>query len=55
MKQKTPGSTPMMRIAIAGAGGFAYILAQQITQGANPVLIISRQVCCFPNLSGFSR
>ncbi|KAK3370309.1 hypothetical protein B0H63DRAFT_314183 [Podospora didyma] len=32
----------MMRIAIAGGGGFAYILAQQITQSANAVLVISQ-------------
>jgi hypothetical protein len=35
----------MMRIAIAGGGGFAYILAQELTESANPVLVISRQVC----------
>jgi len=34
----------MMRIAIAGGGGFSYILAGEITQSANPVLVISRQV-----------
>ncbi|KAK0719587.1 hypothetical protein B0H67DRAFT_484909 [Lasiosphaeris hirsuta] len=33
----------MMRIAIAGGGGFAYLLAQQITQGANAVLVLTRQ------------
>ncbi|KAK4191175.1 hypothetical protein QBC35DRAFT_22921 [Podospora australis] len=31
-----------MRIAIAGAGGFARILAQSISQTAHPVLIMSR-------------
>jgi hypothetical protein len=36
--------TTMMRIAIAGGGGFSYILAQELTQTANPVLVISRQV-----------
>jgi ketopantoate reductase len=34
----------MMRIAIAGAGGFAYFLAQEITKGAYPVLILTRSV-----------
>lgn len=34
----------MMRIAIAGGGGFSYILAQELTQSANAVLVISRQV-----------
>lgn len=34
----------MMRIAIAGAGGFAYILAQEITKSANAVLFLTRQV-----------
>ncbi|KAJ9156139.1 NAD(P)-binding protein [Pleurostoma richardsiae] len=33
----------MMRIAIAGAGGFAYLLAQEISQTANAVLVLSRQ------------
>ncbi|EOO02722.1 putative isoflavone reductase family protein [Phaeoacremonium minimum UCRPA7] len=32
-----------MRIAIAGAGGFAYILAEQITSTANAVLVLSTQ------------
>ncbi|KAL1877891.1 hypothetical protein Daus18300_002244 [Diaporthe australafricana] len=31
----------MMRIAIAGGGGFAYILAGEITQTANAVLVLS--------------
>ena len=34
----------MMRVAIAGGGGFAFLLTQQIVEGANPVLIMSRQV-----------
>lgn len=34
----------MMRIAIAGGGSFAYILAQEITKSAHPVLILTRQV-----------
>ncbi|KAK5661278.1 hypothetical protein OQA88_11172 [Cercophora sp. LCS_1] len=33
----------IMRIAIAGGGGFAYILAQYLTQSANPVLVVTRQ------------
>ncbi|KAK1771236.1 NAD(P)-binding protein [Phialemonium atrogriseum] len=41
MKNRT--NTAMMRIAIAGAGGFAYILAQEITKSANAVLVLSRQ------------
>ncbi|KAI0472579.1 isoflavone reductase [Xylariaceae sp. FL0804] len=31
----------MMRIAIAGAGGFAALLAQELSQGANAVLVLS--------------
>lgn len=38
----------MMRIAIAGGGGFSYILAQELTQTANAVLVISRQVSYHP-------
>lgn len=34
----------MMRIAIAGGGGFAYILAGEIAQTANAVLVLSRRV-----------
>jgi hypothetical protein len=34
----------MMRIAIAGGGGFAYLLANEISQGANALLILSTQV-----------
>ena len=34
----------MVRIAIAGAGGFAYILAQELSQSANPLLILSTRV-----------
>lgn len=34
----------MMRIAIVGGGGFAAILAHHITQNANPVIILSREV-----------
>jgi Trk K+ transport system NAD-binding subunit len=33
-----------MRIALAGAGGFAYILAQELSKSANAVLVLSRQV-----------
>ncbi|EGZ74548.1 NAD(P)-binding protein [Neurospora tetrasperma FGSC 2509] len=33
----------MMRIAIAGGGSFAYILAQEISKSAHPVLILTRQ------------
>jgi len=43
MRQRATQPT-IMRIAIVGGGGFAFILAQQITQSANPVLLISRQV-----------
>ncbi|KAK4246780.1 hypothetical protein C7999DRAFT_15137 [Corynascus novoguineensis] len=35
--------TAMMRIAIAGAGGFAQILAQQISQTAHALLVLSRR------------
>jgi len=41
---KHRADSTMMRIAIAGAGGFAYILAQEITKSANAVLVLSRQV-----------
>lgn len=34
----------MMRIAIAGGGGLAYILAGEITQTANAVLVLSTRV-----------
>ncbi|GKT91017.1 isoflavone reductase family protein [Colletotrichum tofieldiae] len=34
----------MMRIAIAGAGGFAAILTRHITQTVNPVIVLSRNV-----------
>ncbi|KAH9900172.1 NAD(P)-binding protein [Xylariomycetidae sp. FL2044] len=34
-------TTVMMRIAIAGAGGFASFLADQLSQGANSVLVLS--------------
>lgn len=34
----------MMRIAIAGAGGFAQILAQQVSQTAHALLVLSRNV-----------
>lgn len=34
----------MMRIAIAGGGGFAYILAGEIAQTANAVLVLSTRV-----------
>jgi uncharacterized protein YbjT (DUF2867 family) len=39
-----------MRIAIAGAGGFAQILAQQISQTAHALLVLSRRVCLNPEL-----
>ncbi|KAK3325219.1 hypothetical protein B0H66DRAFT_114412 [Apodospora peruviana] len=42
MKQKAAPQPAMMRIAIAGGGGFAYILAQQISQTANAVLVLTR-------------
>jgi len=44
MKQKGAPQPAMMRIAIAGGGGFAYILAQQICQTANAVLVLTRTV-----------
>lgn len=34
----------MMRIAIAGGGGFAYILAGEIAQTANALLVLSNRV-----------
>lgn len=34
----------MMRIAIAGGGGFAYILAGEIAQTANALLVLSTRV-----------
>jgi hypothetical protein len=43
MKQRT-NQPAMMRIAIAGAGGFAQILAQQISQTAHALLVLSRRV-----------
>lgn len=36
-----------MRIAIAGGGGFAYILAREISQTANSVLVLSTQVSTY--------
>jgi len=40
-----PSQPEAMRIAIAGAGGFARILATQIlNQTAHPVLVLSRNV-----------
>ncbi|KAI1497090.1 hypothetical protein F5X99DRAFT_421595 [Biscogniauxia marginata] len=33
----------MMRIAIAGAGGFSALLTQELSQGANAVLVLSTQ------------
>ncbi|KAK3373451.1 hypothetical protein B0T24DRAFT_261357 [Lasiosphaeria ovina] len=40
---RQPAAQPsMMRIAIAGGGGLAYVLAGQITLGANAVLVISQ-------------
>lgn len=33
-----------MRIAIAGGGGFAFILAAEIAQSTNAVLILSTRV-----------
>ncbi|KAH6649744.1 hypothetical protein F5144DRAFT_542892 [Chaetomium tenue] len=50
---KNRSSQPaMMRIAIAGAGGFAQILAQQVSQTAHALLVLSRnphpelEECC---------
>ncbi len=43
MVGKKTSHPTMMRIAIAGAGGFAYILAQEISQGANAVLVLSNK------------
>ncbi|KAK3685805.1 hypothetical protein B0T22DRAFT_442941 [Podospora appendiculata] len=42
MRHKT-AQPAMMRIAIAGGGGFANILAHYITQSANAVIILTRQ------------
>ncbi|KAK4241648.1 hypothetical protein C8A03DRAFT_41002 [Achaetomium macrosporum] len=42
MKQRA-NQPAMMRIAIAGAGGFAQILAQQISQTEHALLILSRR------------
>lgn len=46
MRQKASSQQPaaMMRIAIAGGGSFAYILAQEIAKSAHPVLVLTRQV-----------
>jgi Trk K+ transport system NAD-binding subunit len=33
----------MMRIAIAGGGGFGFILAQELSHSANAILVLSRQ------------
>ncbi|CCC08883.1 hypothetical protein SMACR_07520 [Sordaria macrospora] len=45
MRQKASSQQPaaMMRIAIAGGGSFAYILAQEIAKSAHPVLVLTRQ------------
>ncbi|KAK3301389.1 uncharacterized protein B0H64DRAFT_37294 [Chaetomium fimeti] len=51
MKQRS-SQPAMMRIAIAGAGGFAQILAQQVSQTAHALLVLSRnphpelEECC---------
>ncbi|KAK4122494.1 NAD(P)-binding protein [Parathielavia appendiculata] len=42
MKHRATQSA-MMRIAIAGAGGFAQILAQQVSQTAHALLVLSRR------------
>lgn len=42
-KKATQQPAVMMRIAIAGGGSFAYILAQEIAKSAHPVLILTRQ------------
>ncbi|OIW28876.1 NAD(P)-binding protein [Coniochaeta ligniaria NRRL 30616] len=42
MRART-NTTTTMRIALAGAGGFAYILAQELSKSANAVLVLSRQ------------
>lgn len=34
----------MMRIAIAGGGGFANILARELSEGAHALLVLSTQV-----------
>ncbi|KAK1836321.1 hypothetical protein QBC39DRAFT_411112 [Podospora conica] len=39
----TETPTAMMRVAIAGGGGFAFLLTQQISESSNPVLVLSRQ------------
>lgn len=45
MRQRT-SQPAMVRIAIAGAGGFAQILAQHISQTTEHALIVlSRRVC----------
>jgi hypothetical protein len=37
-------TTAMMRIAIAGGGGFANILAQRLSDSANAIIVLSRRV-----------
>lgn len=34
---------PMMRIVVAGGGGFGYLLAMQLSQAAHAVVVLSRQ------------
>ena len=48
MKAGTTIATTM-RIALAGGGGFSFILAQELSKSANAVLVLSRKVG-FPSL-----
>jgi hypothetical protein len=41
-------SPAMMRIAIAGGGGFANILAQQLAQSAHALIVLSTRVGLLP-------
>lgn len=40
----------MMRVAIAGGGGFATILVRQLAQSAHSLIVLSTRACC-PKLS----
>jgi hypothetical protein len=47
-RPREENSGAMMRIAIAGGGSFAYILASQLcNQTAQAVIVLSRTVCSF--------